>query len=187
MSCSLLTAGRKWIGCSEDWSGSRAPFKVKSSQQPDPSAHSRCHLSHVCKDVAALLSLRSCTAQTFINSMTLQVAFTRVGAGNRSVMWQALNLPGLLIWFFSSNSSLSMVGSVACFAIWTPASSGNQCSSCLKHFLATWPWAYPFWAVLSIACLVSLPPPSFLLCKWYYISLQTTDPVTEQSSVVTGL
>lgn len=45
----LFTAGREWIGCLEDWSGSSAPFKAKSTKHPDPSAYSGRSVTHVCK------------------------------------------------------------------------------------------------------------------------------------------
>lgn len=95
----------QWGGSGEDGleagSVSGAPFKAKSTQQPDPPAYSGDVLWIIFAKTQVLFwAQRSAQLKHSINSMILQVAFARVGAENRSAVWRVLNLPGLLIWFF---------------------------------------------------------------------------------------
>lgn len=73
----------------------------ESTQQPDPPAYSGDVLWIIFAKVQVpFWAQGSAQLENSINSMTLQVALTRVAAENRSAAWHVLNLPGLLIRFF---------------------------------------------------------------------------------------
>ena len=67
--------------------------------------------------------------------MILQVAFTRVDAENRSVVWHALNLPGadgdLLLLLF--NSSLNLAWKFGWLATWSPGEQHSNLASTMSQ------------------------------------------------------
>ena len=67
--------------------------------------------------------------------MILQVAFTRVDAENRSVVWHALNLPGadgdLLLLLF--NSSLNLAWKFGLLATWSPGEQHSNLASTMSQ------------------------------------------------------
>lgn len=159
----------------EDGSVSGASFKAKSTQQPDPSAYSGDVLWIIFTKIQVLFRAQgSAQLENSINSVILQVAFIRVGAENRSAMWHALNLPGLLIWF-SSNSSLNLAWKFSLLCYLKPAlgSQGPAFQPCLCHVPAVWPWK----SLLAYPSLIFSSWPHSNLNQWstFHLAVQTTN------------